>query len=42
MTWKLKDKSGKFRSKKSFKLDLAKDSQEPWEVAARKNKRKKK
>lgn len=31
MPWNLRDKNGKFRSRKSFKLDCAKDSQEPWE-----------
>jgi len=36
MVWNLRDKNGKFRSRKSFKLDLAKDSDEPWEVLRRK------
>lgn len=36
--WKLKDKNGKFRSRKSFKQDCAMDSDEPWEVARKKKK----
>lgn len=37
--WSLKDKNGKFRSRKAFKLDCAKDSNEEWEVLRRKNKK---
>jgi hypothetical protein len=36
--WKLRDKHGWFRSCKSFKQDLAQDSDEPWEVARLKKK----
>ena len=31
MVWALKDKNGKFRSRRSFKQDLRQDSLEPWE-----------
>jgi len=32
VAWGLKDKNGKFRSRRSFKQDLRQDSNEPWEV----------
>lgn len=33
MRWGLKDKNGKYRSRKAFKQDLKNDSEEPWEKA---------
>ena len=36
--WKLKDKNGKFRSRRSFKQDLKEDSNELWEQRRRKGK----
>ena len=29
--WALKDKNGKYRSRRAFKQDCANDSEEPWE-----------
>ena len=36
MSWMLKDKKGKFRSRKSFKKDMSMDSMESWEVQRKK------
>ena len=30
--WALKDKNGKYRSRRAFKQDCARDSDEPWEL----------
>ena len=35
MKWKLKDKNGKFRSRRAFNQDCDNDSEEPWEVRRR-------
>lgn len=29
--WNLRDKNGKFRSRRAFKQDMRQQSQEPWE-----------
>ena len=31
MAWNLRDKNGRFRSRKAFKQDMRQDSEEPWE-----------
>jgi hypothetical protein len=41
MSWNLRDKNGKFRSRRAFKQDCAQVSEEPWEVAYQKKKNKK-
>ena len=33
--WALKDKNGKYRSRRSFKQDLKQDSEEEWEIRRR-------
>lgn len=35
MTWNLKDKNGKYRSRNGFKRDLKERSLEPWERLVR-------
>lgn len=36
--WSLKDKHGKFRSRRAFKQDLKQDSKESWEIERQKKK----
>lgn len=34
--WALKDKDGKYRSRRAFKQDCNNDSEEPWEIRRKK------